>query len=167
MRLFSLTSRNDNAHDEFNRLDDIYKFLLTPTTFYILISWLFWTHCFNLVLEHPRLWPLDVPFTEELLLTPINLVTYEAGSLGISVILFLIFVFVRSRKLAAAGRLFAFWTLFFVLFLTSFTFIQAMYPFRLFLPLLGGTLILVLTTVSSGLLSGYLVWKGGLARVKK
>jgi len=156
-----LTSGSDTEADtKCNRLDNVYKVLLAPSTFFILISWLFQTHMWSLYLEHPQL-RLTLEVTEKDLLNPLVFLTYVAGALGISVILFLVVIFVRGRK-GLVGRFVAFWLLLFAFTLTTGSFIQAMFPFIL-VPLptgpASGWIILGMFIILSGMLSGYLVWK--------
>jgi hypothetical protein len=145
------------VENKLDKLDRLYKVLLAPTTFFVLISWQFQTYFWNLAFEKPELLPLTPPATEKDLLNPLVLLVYEAGVLGISVILFILSVYARNKK-GLAGRFFTFWSLFFVLILTSGSFFQAIPPFAL-LPLPEGTAILALIVIGSGALSGYLIWQ--------
>lgn len=115
----------------------------------------------NLFHEHTELWPLATPFEEEYLGYPLTILTYEAGPLGISIVLFLVFLFVKGGW-GLAGRFFAFWFLLFVLLLTTGTFIQAMFPFVL-IPRapspVSDWMILGVIIFLSAVLSGFLVWK--------
>ena len=153
-----LTSDTDTSPDaKCDRLDKLYKVLLLPTTFYISISWLLQTHLWNMAIERPQLIPLTPPATEQDLLIPIVWTAVIASALGISIVFFLLFVFVKHRK-GLIGRFIAFWFLLFVLILTIISYVQAIPPFTP-LPLPSGEVILALVIMFAGALSGYLVWK--------
>jgi len=164
MMWFILTSGSDTGPDaKCDRLDKLYKVLIAPTTFYILISWHVQTYMWNLYLNHPQLVPPSLgEVTESDLRLPMEFTNWVAGALGLSIIFFVLFVFIKGR-IGLLGRFATFYFLLISLTLATGLFIQAIFPFVLIpLPVTLATelvLRLIFFIILPGVISIYVVWR--------
>jgi hypothetical protein len=141
------------------RLDDLYKLLLAPTTFLVFVGWTSYNYFVQTMLGHPELsksWPIT--FVETDLLLASRLLNAELSVFVLSIVSFLIVAMERRGKAAAAFRFLAFWGLTFTLGLVGAIFIQAEWPFIL-MPVPSGDMILYSVGAVSFFLSLFIVWR--------
>jgi hypothetical protein len=139
------------------KLDDLYKWLLTPTTFLLLISWNITTYVVTTALQHDELNRLFEPrvSVQDLLLAP-RLTIYAGGLFVLSVLGFLIVTMIRRWKIAAWFRFPSYFLLILSMIVIGFSFIWASEPFRR-LPGLSGLELMLVILASSGSLSIWII----------
>ncbi len=135
-----------------DRLNNIFQWLLAPTTFLMLVSWNYTNYLVTVGMAHPDIFP-NFQFQESYLLLGSDLLIYEVTIFGLSIFAFLLVVMREQGKLSTLLRFFAFWGLLFTLTLIWFTFAQA----RL-VPIPSGNIHLLVSTVISFLLTFVLFW---------
>lgn len=138
-----------------DKLESLFKWLLTPTTFLMLVAWNYENYLVEVGLAHPKLMNFQV--TEINLLDPSRLLITEITIFGLSIFAFLLTSMKERGKLTTLLRFAAFWGLLFTLTLIWLTFAQAEYPFVL-LPMPSGDVSLWLSAVISFALTALLIW---------
>jgi hypothetical protein len=138
-----------------DKLESLFKWLLTPTTFLMLVAWNYENYLVEVGLDHPSIMNFQV--TETNLLDASRLLITEITIFGLSIFAFLL-TYIRERgKLSTLLRFLAFWGLLFTLTLIWFTFAQAEYPLLLF-PTPSGNVSLSVSAVISFALTFLLIW---------
>lgn len=139
-----------------DKLDSLFKWLLTPTTFLMLVAWNYANYLVTLGMTHPSIFP-SFQFEEtDLLLASRSLIT-EVTIFGLSIFAFLLTALKERGKLPTVLRFVAFWGLLFTLSLIWFTFAQAEYPLLL-LPTPSGDVHIFVSLVIGFLLTLVLFW---------
>jgi len=150
------------------KLDDLYKWLLTPTTFLLLINWHMITYVITTVLQHEELKKKFVPpiSPEDLLLAP-RLTIYAVASFLLSIFWFLTIAMIRRWKIAAWLRIPSYLLLISTMSIIGFSFIWASEPFRRLPMLSGGELVLAIYGVSVVLSMWIFCWAHRGDRVQR
>lgn len=133
------------------RLNDLYRLLLAPTSFLILISWSILAYAATMMAEHSNLMG-SLQFSEDLLSFAPSLLAYALTFLVTSVLVFLAFAWSRDGRFARTGRVASFWLLTFTLSLVGLIFFQVVPPFS-GLPTLPYSAQAVVPAIASLLLS--------------
>jgi len=150
------TDMQPNATD---RLDSLFKWLLAPTSFLMLIAWNYTNYFMATGLAHPELAKiLKFEFQETDLLIASRVLTTEVTVFGVSIFLFLIAAMSEQRTVRMLLRFLSFWGISFTLALIWLSFAQAEFPLIL-LPTPTGEVALFVSAVIGFLLSIFIVWK--------
>lgn len=143
-----------NEENPFDKLNTLYKMLLTPTTFLILISWTYTTYIVNIGIQYPNNVPYQIDLNVDLLLAP-RLAAFQITALAISLFFHLLTVFERS-KFGYVGKFISFLGLLFTLFLTASPFVLGEMAF---IPLPTGEILILSAAIISIILSVVLLWR--------
>jgi hypothetical protein len=132
-----------------DRLDDLFKWLLAPTTFLMLISWNETNYWATTGLAHPELEQiLHFHFETTDLLIASRLLTTEVTVFGVSVLLFMAVAMKKGTGLRLFLRFCSLWGLLFTLTLIWFEFAQAEWPLILLPTPTGVQAIIVSSAIS-------------------
>lgn len=106
-----------NQESPFEKLDKLYRMLLAPTTFLILISWHYTVYLTNVGMEYPQYTLYTIDPSTALFAAPV-MAMVELTALSISLFIYLLLFFEKESKLVWVGKFFCFFTLIVTLFLT-------------------------------------------------
>jgi len=153
----------DASQEACGKLDELYKILIAPTTFFVLIDYTMAASFGRLALENPELFRtvIDPTATSLAFFVPVGSAMFHLGALGISLFLFALSALSKGR-IGLLGRLFSLWALLFVLvYITSPyvpVFASRFIPSD-WIPSITTSQLLILTAVVSLMLACYLVVK--------
>jgi hypothetical protein len=140
--------------DPIESLNDLYKWLMAPTTFLLLVAWSYLNYVTQTILNNPSLNKFyPYPIIQESLLEGPDLISFEVLVFVPTLVLFLVTYYLRPGKAWLISKTVSFAGTFFVLLHVGFIFVQEYLP----VDLEGHTYWATLLALSF-VLSTVLVW---------